>query len=606
MRRAGIFVGVDRTGQLQTLSDAAAGAERMHRWALAQGMSDKTQAILITDKGGAKVTPDMIYDAIKSVIDGPGVDHLLVYFAGHGVNINRSEHWLLSDAPVRTSAAVNVAGSVDLARYCGIPYVAFISDACRTAPEGIQAQNVRGVDVFPNDGASDRAQPVDQFFACRLGKTAAEIRDPAEAAKGFLALYTTAFLDAVSGQTPSVLEAGTTAGDAARYVMPAKLRDFLETEMPRRIVAARLAARVNQSPDAIVLAHANWLARVDNIPQLDQLPEAPAITRRSTRRAPSLELPEPAGAPAPETAVPFATNAAMRELVRVAVTASPTALSTAISNAAAVPGIIEMAATAAKVAEPFGPDSHETQCGIKTFGARIAEFVITQGRAEFANAQGNDLRVFPSMMAESVLLVFADGNGTVVPVVPGFLTALTFDAHELVDVALEPSANHPRWYDYQARVGELRALRGFVSAASQLGRFRLEGPEALTIAQRMQWAKGIDPALALYAAYAYRDLQQLDRLREMSSYLRDDLGSGLFDVAMLARELRGKAIDRTAGVVPFVPMLAQGWDLVESSGVRLHPKLEGVRGRVAESLWSLYDRAGVALLRDALKSGEVR
>ena len=203
MRRAGVFVGVDRTGQLQTLNDAAAGAERMHQWALGQGMSDGSQAILLTDRGGKKVTPDMIFDAIKSVIDGPGVDHLLVYFAGHGVNINRSEHWLLSDAPVRTSAAVNVAGSVDLARYCGIPYVVFVSDACRSAPEGIQAQNVRGVDVFPNDGASDRAQPVDQFFACRLGKTAAEIRDPAEAANGFSALYTGAFLDAVSGLAPS-------------------------------------------------------------------------------------------------------------------------------------------------------------------------------------------------------------------------------------------------------------------------------------------------------------------------------------------------------------------------------------------------------------------
>ena len=101
MRRAGVFIGVDRTGQLQTLNDAAAGAERMHQWALGQGMSDASQAILLTDRGGKKVTPDMIFDAIKSVIDGPGVDQLLVYFAGHGVNINRSEHWLLSDAPVK-------------------------------------------------------------------------------------------------------------------------------------------------------------------------------------------------------------------------------------------------------------------------------------------------------------------------------------------------------------------------------------------------------------------------------------------------------------------------------------------------------------------------
>lgn len=603
MRRAGVFIGVDRTGQLQTLNDAAAGAERMHQWALRQGMSDGSQAILLTDRAGKKVTPDMIFDAIKSVIDGPGVDQLLVYFAGHGVNINRSEHWLLSDAPVRPSAAVNVAGSVDLARYCGIPYVVFVSDACRSAPEGIQAQNVRGVDVFPNDGTSDRAQPVDQFFACRLGKTAAEIRDPAEAANGFSALYTAAFLDAVSGRTPSLLETGKDAGDTSRYVMPARLRDHLDSEMPRRIVAARLVGRVNQSPDAIVLAHTNWLSRVDEPSgAVEAIP-----TRRSTRRAGSDLGMDAAAAPAaPLAAAEPAPTAWMRELVRVAMTDSPTALTTAISNAAAVPGVAEMVATAARVAAPFGPGHHETQCGIKVLGARIAEFVITQGRAEFANAEGTDIRVYPSLKAESVLLVFASGNGTVVPVVPGFMTALTFDSDELVDVALEPSTNNPRWDDYQARVSELRALRGFASAASQLGRFRLEGPEALAIAKRMQWAKGVDPALALYAAYAYRDLQQLDHLHEMSAHLRADLGCGLFDVAMLARELRGKTIDRQADVVPFVPMLGQGWDLVDAAGVRLHPKLEGIRARVGESLWSVFDRAGVALLRDALQSGEVR
>ena len=40
MARAGVFIGVDQTGRLQRLHDAAAGAQRMHAWALAQGMAD--------------------------------------------------------------------------------------------------------------------------------------------------------------------------------------------------------------------------------------------------------------------------------------------------------------------------------------------------------------------------------------------------------------------------------------------------------------------------------------------------------------------------------------------------------------------------------------
>jgi len=121
----------------------------MFCWAVAQGMNPNEQAILVTDGGGAKVRAEQIQDAIEKVIAGAGVDQLIVYFAGHGINVNRSEHWLLSDAPGRANAAVNVSGSVELARYCGIQHVVMISDVCRVAPEGIQAQRVWGQDIFP-------------------------------------------------------------------------------------------------------------------------------------------------------------------------------------------------------------------------------------------------------------------------------------------------------------------------------------------------------------------------------------------------------------------------------------------------------------------------
>ena len=60
MIRAGVFIGVDKTGGLQRLNDAASGAQRMHAWAVQQGMPDGTHAKLITDAAG-KVTPDQIF-----------------------------------------------------------------------------------------------------------------------------------------------------------------------------------------------------------------------------------------------------------------------------------------------------------------------------------------------------------------------------------------------------------------------------------------------------------------------------------------------------------------------------------------------------------------
>ncbi len=82
----------------------------MHDWAVDQGMVDPPNAQLITDANGKKVGPLEIYECIEKIIDGPGVDQLIIYFAGHGVNIERGERWLLSDAPRQWAAAVNMKG----------------------------------------------------------------------------------------------------------------------------------------------------------------------------------------------------------------------------------------------------------------------------------------------------------------------------------------------------------------------------------------------------------------------------------------------------------------------------------------------------------------
>lgn len=592
MARAGIFIGVDKTGGLQKLNDAAAGARRMYEWALAQGMTDPPHAKLITDEGGTKVHPDMIYDWIKALIDGPGAEQLIVYFAGHGVNINRNEQWLLTDAPVRTSAAVNVSGSVELARYSGIPHVVVISDACRVAPEGIQAQNVRGVDVFPNEGAGDRAKPVDQFFACFLGKTAAELRDPAVAASNYTALYTGAVLDALKGTRPEVLEPAEAADDIAQYVRPRKLQTYLESEVPQRVKAMNLQTKVNQNPDAIITSDASWLARIDRV-------VAPPGRRRRGVRPPA----PPAALVAPPNLLGVS-----QDLVRSAAADAPAVLDVQLQHVrtTAVEGAGELAGTAARIAAPFGPDHFETECGIKVRGARIVEFFAPHAQGNLFGG-GEMLRLDQvEAPAASVLLRFEGDVGAVIPAIPGFVAALTFDDGELVDVAYEPSANTWRWDLYKNKATEVRALRAVAASASQHGRFRLEQPDAINVAKKMQYAKGIDPTLAVYAAYAYHDLQALDRIREMSTYLRQDLGVTFFDLALLARHLVDKSIGRADNVVPFVPLLSQGWALLRAHRVRLHPALDGIERTMRDSLWSLFDAAGLEQLRQAMHTGEVR
>ena len=588
MIRAGVFIGVDKTGGLQKLNDAAAGARRMYEWALAQGMTDKSHAKLITDAGGAKVHPDLIYDAIKGVIDGPGADQLIVYYAGHGVNINRSEQWLLTEAPVKASAAVNVSGSVELARYCGIQHVVIISDACRVAPEGIQAQNVRGVDIFPNEAASDKSKPVDQFYACVLGRTAAEIKDGAVAAGNYSALYTGVLLDALSGSRPDVLELAAEDGGRTRYVRTRRLEAYLESEVPRRVKALNLQNKVNQNPDAIITSDQSWVSRI------------------SDPGGPSRGIPD---VPPPPTSTISNLRVVSQKLMRFATEGDQDLFREQMEEARTgdVAGADQLAETADRIAKPFGPDHFETECGFKVRGARIVDFYAPRARGELLGGAGDVLRINGlEKPAVRVLLRFDRNVGTVIPAIPGFLAALTFDEGELVDLGYEPSANTSRWASYQHEILELRSLRAIAASASQHGRFRLEQDDASKLAQRMQHMKDKDPTLSVYAAYAYHDLQEIERIRAMSDYQSRDLGVTLFDLALLGRELVGKGVGPGAGIVPFFPLLSQGWALLQAHRVMLHPALGGIERTMRESLWSLFDAAGLEKLKRAMQTMEVR
>lgn len=589
MIRAGVFIGVDKTGNLQRLNDAAAGAARMHAWALDQGL-DPANATLITDAGGKRVTPDAIYDAVKALLDGPGVDQLILYFAGHGVNINRQEQWLLTDAPVRTSAAVNVAGSVYLAQRCGIGHVVVISDACRVAAEGIQAQNVQGVDIFPNEETGFKAKPVDQFFACVLGRTAAEIRDPEVAATSFSALFTNALLDALKGLRPDVLEPAASPGDPASYVMPAALARYLEAEIPVRVKARNLQHTVNQDPEAILALGGSWISRIE-VPRTRGL--APT---RGPRRGP----PKPP---------PDDIRGAARSLVASAARGGPGAFLARVADLKTVPfaATRDLAASVERLAAPFLPDHFETGCGIKIRGNRIIDQVLVRGQADTWQRPADAIRVDGlDGPAASVLLRFEGGVGTVVPVMAGFLTALTFEDEALVDVTFEPSAPTPRGVEYRQRASEVRALHAVAAAALQRGRFRLEDADAAGLAEQVRSAQAIDPALAVYAAYALHDLQLVEPIARMAGDGRADLGVSLFDVALLGRLLVGQTIDAAAGVVPFVPLLTQAWPLLRAGRVKLHPALDGLERHTRDSLWSLYDSAGLDKLEAALRSKDVR
>ena len=568
MKRAAVFIGVDKTGGLPVLKDAAKGAIRVaSEWAKAQPIS--TCKVLTDEK--KPVTARMIKDAVKKIIEPGDIEQLFIYFAGHGVNIHRREYWLLSDAENDPQEAVNVTGSEDLARYCGIPHIVFISDACRTAATTLRAQSITGSEIFPILQAARK--PVDQFFACSLGAPSNEIADANTTAREFTAAYTGELLPALCGKVPSLIEWVVEAGKRVGYVRPWPLASHLVSAMERRLADPKLKSRVIQVPDALVVSGPTaWVSRVKGV-------------------GPGTAGGLSSGGLTPSAAIPPLGPAAFT---------STSLVGTALNNPQ------ELTQSILAAAKPFGPMHQESRCGFKIRGAMIIGAHAIGGRIEMTRTPADVVRVWDATRpAVDTLLLLDDGSALVLPAIPEVLASLTVVGGDLVDVAYEPSEFTSRWDMYRDHAAELRTLRAVVSTATRKGSFRLQGNDALKLARRMQYAKGVDPALAVYAAYAYHDLHQFDRLEEMLGYMRGDLGAAFFDIAMLARTLDNAEYAARPNVLSPIPLLSQGWVYLNARRIGLPSAFTDLQGALQDSVWTKFGPSGASRLTRAFTQGGV-
>lgn len=593
MQRAAVLIGVGKTGSLQPLQATTTGVRAMERWALNQGI-DRRLVKVITDEAG-RVTAQHVKDAIEEIVELTTVEQLIVYFAGHGVNIGYGERWLLSRAPEDTQAAVNVEGSVVLARHCGISHVVLISDACRTAAEGIQAQLVTGSEVFPNTGSGGLEHPVDLFFACTLGAPALEMKDPAVSAGRYQAIFTDALVEALEGNHELVVERDTTNGRTIGLIRPSPLKPHLQADVLRRLTSANVKPSITQTPDARITSDGNaWLSQV----QLRRRVRARGRLRRGG--APSQNLP---------MSPPGTLLSLSQTMLRSALSGGQHVdyAGDLDSEGSPVAGIDLLTRSLAQDKTSFGPEHFETGCGFKVRGARITGAFSPAAQTELLGNSGELLRVSELMPpAANVVISFDNETGVILPAIPEFLVALTFSEGELTSVAYEPSDRSWRWSEFRTKLGEIRALRALISSSARLGVFRLESEDALKLARRMQYAKTLDPAMALYSAYAYHDLQLRDRIKEMLQYQFNDLGLRLFDIALLTRMLDSQTVGAVGGVFPFLPLLSQGWALLAAHQVAFTPALVGIERHLVPSLWTLYDLAGVDMILAAIRARDVR
>jgi len=579
--RAAVVIGVNKTGDLPVLRAAVSGATAIANWLISEGFEVK----LIVDKDGP-VSAAAIKREVTELVNRGTLTQLVIYFSGHGVAFGTSEFWLLTGAPDDLNEAVSVVECVDQASRSAIPNVVIICDACRSIPD-FDTSLLHGTVIFPKGSFVPGVQSpdVDRFYATRPGSPAYEVK---LAADNYSGIYTETFLDAFRHPRAGMV---TKIGDVS-VITNRALKSFLLDAVPARLQAAH--SQVIQYPDSkLESSDSTYIGR--------------ALAEASVRLA-------PVGPP----------NVTIAEIANHQFSLTGVGPLGSLRNVdpedlARAPAASEFSATQRALLEAKKPASFETGCGFSVTGATVRAALIAGAQNPEIVSPGDAgdqpaLVRIPQIYSRpvTVALVFGDGAGTVLAALPGFVGSVAVEGGHVSSVTYSPSRNSDHWDEYEAAGKRIDELRALVATSAQFGVFRIEGDResrkaaSSRLASQIRVLKAVDPTLGIYAAYAYADANVPEQVRSVQSYMRSELGVDLFDVALLADSLSGRRIEGSlnAMVVPFCPMLTQGWQLLRVREVTLAEDVQRAREDLQPGLWTTFGPRGMEFIGRAIQSAK--
>jgi hypothetical protein len=526
--------------------------------------------------------------------------------------------WLLSGAPDNSGEAISVEASIMAARESGLTSVVFISDACRSIPSGMQHSRVDGNSIFPNKPLNRNTRPeIDRLFATLpslVAVEAASANDKARREGVFTRELIKGYLDPPTALIDQIAENGQLIEVVTNRKLKDRVRELVED------AAYEELPKAGQLPEFILESVQAYVGRVErappppksdhialNIPGLEKMTGFAVKIGKQLERF-DLRADRPSRGPpdrpkAPRRAAPAPSVATLaRDIITAAV---------AGENSMQAANRIDRASGLAEVITQFsgtGPvDRFETETGFSVTGAQIAR-ALSPRFPTYLLGMKDGLGVDPMNAggppSTSVLIEFEGGNGTVLPALRGFIGHIFVDQGVVVNVNYVPANNNWRWPEYERERERLESLRAAVAAAAALGVFRITPEEAQSFADKIRVLKGLDPTLGLYAAYAYASAGLDRQVKSVLAYMREDLNTELFDIAMLAR--RGVSPAETAAqtILPFCPMLRQGWSLLAVRDARLPDAVNAARDWLLPALWTTFAPEGVTILRDAIQRGD--
>lgn len=586
MNRCAVVIGVNKTGDLPVLQAAVSGAKEFADWAINQGI----EVTLLIDDNGSGVSLSDVKKSIRTFVQKQTFSQLIVFFSGHGIlRAPDYELWLLSGAPDDADDAVNVPGSIWLARNAGIPHVVVISDACRSRPNTSRLSQIQGGVIFPNEPPRTPRPAVDVFYATLPGDPALEA-PTSDAVQNYRGIFTECLLKGLKGEVPDVIvDIGHKHLNATRWVIPSwELKPYLEEEVPE--VASSISIKLQQDPDIRVESHPpNFLAEV--VP-----PSTPSVPRAQSRLGPQ--------------SVSFRHVA--RSLKSERFFQGHITYDDLPHDTSNVAQHSDFARAMDRLLDTRGRESFETRTGFTVVGTAPMRVTATNSRCDLFEENGAyQIRVYERQdkaQPQSLLIQFSNGQGIPLAILPGFIGTIVVEEERVVNVTYLPSRYAGKFNEYQQVASEIEKRRAYVAVAARNGSFRFDqGSEAHDAARYLRVMKGVDPTLGLYASYAYAQAGDFTGVDSVYRYMSYEPEPILFDVALIANKLseRKQVSNYKHPVAPFCPMLTQGWALLKPYEELIPTAVREAGRDLIPGLWTTFGTKGVEILWSSIDKGEL-
>jgi len=600
-----VLIGVStvKSPRLQRLQAVEPAVARMRSWAASQTTPDLI--LEFTDADGP-VTIGAVTQGVRDLMDR-GLDRLVIYFSGHGVAVGPAEYWMLSEAPELGHEAVNLEWSRISAQRSSIPYVVFISDACRIHADTVQIGSMNGASIIPNRDAVGGSKYVDLLYATRLGDGAHEVRNPDAAS--YRAVYTEVIADLLTGVPSTVID---WAGENDEGHISTWRMAPIVAELMRQRLDELQDLSLSQDPDQILSSDASlWVSRVPRVPLATPEPvpvaaEPPANeTTVATGEIPVVE-PGTDTRETPVVAPPeLATDAEIEHL-----TAPPSAPPRPRTGGRLRPwkrwrfGSSKPAYRDSHLLSPWwinaivsfhDAEGDRVEVDTTPWMSPQAAFSNTPPELVDCGDAGHlhyafDLHKSPKGCG--LLVTLPSGRTTVLPMPQNYAIDVTTDGTTITGVTFEELDQVV--FD-KPTTPFIRDMRAFVASASASGTFRPTREGLRVFDANVVFERSVDPTLSLYAAYTAVTLGEHERLATYST----GTDPRFFDLDLLS----GSARPENFGFMlldcpPPFPVMTQGWAMLPAFGVTSH-LIEQLQPHLTASLWTVFQPEAAPILRAA-------